>query len=207
MPIYRVMVVIPASSGKNEDAVVNNWGFDMLDTTPGATEGVRVSLQTFYDSWSTYRAISHQWDQARVKMYDLSMPKPRPPVIDQLLGTSASRGATCLPPECAVTFSFQGSRIAGELQRRRRGRVYLGPFGTPANNSSDGTVTVALTNILKAQGTALMASDVLATQWRWSVISTVTGAEIAVPVTNGWCDDAWDTVRRRGRRPTIRATF
>jgi hypothetical protein len=203
----KAQVVVPADTNLSEDSIVNTWSF-FATTNATAIPLIIAPLKTFYDAWQSLRSSMYQWDQARIKFYDMEAPSPRPPLTDALFGLSASAAPSTLPQEVALCMSFQADRIAGRQQSRRRGRVYLGPFGattadTTAGRPSSGTLTTLST----AANNWLTATNA-ASGWFWGVHSTVEPApNNMVKVTNGWIDNAWDTQRRRGQKPTTRSIF
>lgn len=208
MPIYRAQVVIPADSGVSKDACVNNWGFFTADTSAALVTAITTPLKNFYDSWANYRAGLMAWTGTRMKVYNLSDPLPRVPVADITLGLSSAEQTTNLPGECALCLSFQAQRISGQSQARRRGRVYLGPFGSVANVSSTGRPDSTMITTILAGAEALrtaMGSTIAS----WVVISQPkpTMPITSSVVTGGWIDNAWDTQRRRGLQPLTRTVF
>lgn len=205
---HRAQVVVPATSLLPEDSIVNTWGFELFTDEGVACPIVETALKTFYDAWATNRSSLYVWDGARIKWYDLAQPKPRPPVRDVSLGLSTTKGATSLPTEVALCMSFQQFKAAGEIQRRKRGRVYLGPFVTNANQGTtaqpDSTFHTQIRNAAQAFLTASRAS---LANWQWVVISEATGVVVPYQVDEGWVDNAWDTQRRRGKISTSRLLF
>jgi hypothetical protein len=203
------MITIPAVTAIPADAVVNTWGFEITQTpATDAHPVIEGHLKTFYDAWANYRGALHAWTLARAKWYDLSQPKPRAPIRDQNLALSSAVQTTTLPTEVALCFSFQGTRISGLKQARRRGRVYLGTLATVAQSSSSGRPAAALLTALVTAGSALAAACEAATGFDWVVISnTPTEASFSAQVTDGWVDDAFDTQRRRGSPVTSRSTW
>lgn len=128
-----------------------------------------------------------------------------------------------LPSEVAVCCSYQGTPGAGVVQRRRRGRVYFGPF---VDAASDGGGTgarpaVGLRNTL-AESMQKMIADVEPT-FPFVVYSRPFPGRDAIPrttrpdlpaiparpattvnVTQLWVDNEFDTQRRRGLQRTGR---
>jgi hypothetical protein len=202
----RAQVVIPADTNIPEDVCVNTWGFVTslaIDATSMDTATAR--LVTFYNALQNYRANNQNWAATRIKFYDLEQAIPRPPLRDAVMGLSATAAANSLPAEVALCLSFQGVQVAGTSQARRRGRVYLGPWGTSANNGLTGRPDNGLTAaIIPAARALVLAND---QPLQWCVYSQFPAADTPIIVTNGWCDDAWDTQRRRGPRPTLRTVF
>lgn len=208
MGAYRAQVVIPASTGVGKDAIVNAWGFYTLDTTAVAQAAITSNLRTFYDGWANYRSFMYQWTQARLKLYHLVDPKPRVPVADVLLGLSSTVPTTTLPTEVAICLSFQAARVSGQSQRRRRGRVYLGPLAQLASVSSTGRPLGTMITTMLASAESLR-TGIGATTVGWVVLSQPKPTDPLTwsNVTGGWMDDAFDTQRRRGPAATSRTVF
>lgn len=207
MPAIRCQVVIPASSAVSSDAVVNNWGFQVGTTGAPTWAAIGLALKNFYDSWANFRATGMAWTQARAKMYNLSDPKPRVPLSDALLGLSGSVATTTYPREVACCLSFQMERASGVNMRRGRGRVFLGPLAYVAGVSSSGRPDNAFYGAVRTGAQALLDASGTDPLYEWAVVSEATGAAIAIPVHDGWIDDAFDTQRRRGIAPQSRVVF
>jgi hypothetical protein len=71
----------------------------------------------------------------------------------------------------------------------------------PANAASKPRPAAAFTTALAAAGKRL--ADRVDTAW--AVYSTVD--LVARTITNGWADNAFDTMRKRGAGPSARTTF
>lgn len=202
----HAMVVIPPVAGTSEDNVINNWSFQW-DTTgdAGAMDSVRNSLQTFYNSLAGQLSDEYGMEDASIKFYDRADSVPRAPIGTRTFPSVVSRDAhASLPREVALCMSFQAEPASGQPQARRRGRIYLGPWAATAND--DGRPSGAVIADVAAAGDQMIADDIAnSAGWTWWVWSEVSST--AHHVTNGWVDDEWDTVRRRGRRPTERLTF
>ena len=138
------------------------------------------------------------------KLYSAGGPKPNYPFYEGKWDLSAAPTGTMMPSEVAICLSFQGTRTAGLPQARRRGRVYIGPVQAGASNLGrpSSTVITALKNAAVSLATAI---DAVPSAGVWSVWSPTDGT--AVPITNGWVDNAWDTQRSRGIQRTARELY
>jgi len=204
MAIMRALVRFPAASLDTEDDVTNTWHFDLTTFEEGDITPVETALDTFYTSFITSLAASHTWSSGRIKWYNLADTEPRAPVKDTAFVISGTASANQLPRELAICLSFQGSQISGIRQARRRGRVYLGPFGTGANGT-DGMIATSLTTTISTAAGVLLGASAAASNWAWIVYSPTMGE--GAPVDNGWVDNAWDVQRRRGVDASVRTTF
>lgn len=201
------MVVIPADTNVPADAVVNTWGFSATAETPAALESIRAALDAFYTGWQTFRSSKYVWDQTRLKVYDLSQATPRVPIFDEPLQLQADAAPNTLPQEVALCMSFQGERLSGLNQARRRGRIYLGPFGSSAADTTGGRPSNSLITGLAAAAGGMYTASEAAIEWKWGVISEADATPGFARVRDGWIDNAWDTQRRRGEVATARTPF
>lgn len=193
-----------------EDQYVNTFHFRNDNVNPQDPENVRDMLVDFYTNlapdqehelfnWMSPSSISGKWT---VKAYDLDQPKPRYPYFTDT-GNVSMQANTALPTENALVLSFQGARIAGSEQNKRRNRIYLGPFNVDAND--DGLVRGDFVQDLLFSAKELLNASDRSNEWNWVVYSPTD--DNVVTITDGWVDNAWDTQRRRGIRSTARGIF
>lgn len=132
-----------------------------------------------------------------VTVYDMADPKPRPEKAHVTYTNSggAATESTRGPGQVALCMSYYGSRNLPS----HRGRIYLGPW-TPGDLTH--RPTDALLDGTNELGHALF--DVGGENVAWVVHSEKLGT--VEPITTIWCDDSWDTQRRRTRKATKRHT-
>ena len=210
MPILRAMVVLAHDGGQAEDVCVNTFHFDA--TAPliqAQRDAVIAAVRDFYSTVgvsgsniASQLGVSVHPEGSRIKLYDLSGPPPHFPIEDVLLNLTAT-ASTQLPREVALVLSFQANPVSGQIQKRRRGRVFIGPLSTAAATyqNGDSRPTAGLMNALRDAAERLRnpAGDP-----HWVVRS---GTGLVVPVQQGWVDNSFDTQRRRGLAPTQRFTY
>lgn len=216
MAIYRAQFTIPYFTNLPTDVVVNDWHFSFIIGNPDTSdyEDLRDDLIAFYNavySGALGGDAMAPWMRpadASLKIYNINDPTPRAPRWEGPAALADNRvSASGIPLESAICCSFQGDQVSGAPQARRRGRVFLGGWGS-ATEPGDATTfpgpDVALIASINTAAETLVGSA-FADGWQWVVYSRVnnTGA----PITNGWVDDAWDTQRRRGNAPTSRAVW
>jgi hypothetical protein len=214
MAVLRAQVVFPGLSNKPEDVVVNTFHFDSASVDDAAVDVIRDQLVEFYNVATTGQTpggpniasylsqwLSRATNACKIKVYNLADPLPR--IVRERSWTLAAAAGSAieLPAEVALCASF----YAGLNRPRYRGRVYLGPFTTVSGSDvvtggpERATPTVALIDSVAGSLKRLILNPL--TQ-NLAVYSQLDG--VARVVTNGWVDDAWDTVRSRGQAATRR---
>ena len=209
--LYAFQWIWQGESQLAEDNFVNTWHFrkasgivtdydnvsDMLfDFWTFAQDGAGESLAGFLTS----RSLTGNFT---VKAYHLTDPKPRSPVYEYQ-GIMPISSFEALPCEVALCMSFQAELESGENQKRKRNRVYLGPFNVNAVGGAR-NVEPQLVEAALFAGKALYEASEASANWHWVVYSP--SDDEAYEVYNGWVDNAYDTQRRRGTRATARGYF
>jgi hypothetical protein len=222
----RAQVIFTATSGNPQDNVTNTWYFDGDDPNdpPGPSDGdyhdgVVSLLNGLYGAVKGYYSDLVQ-DNPQVKIYDMRDPEPRvPEFVGNLTMDIPVIGANFrLPQETCIALSFKADPVSGGIPARRRGRVFLGPLNSSAMGVSGGKTIVAdacRAAIAAAAGTMKAGYGLPLDQGdvQWAIYSRRTdelGANVDDSfhdVTAGWVDDALDTQRRRGAKPTVRSVF
>jgi len=86
--------------------------------------------------------------------------------------------------------------------------VFLGPLAQASVAGASGQVEGGFIDTIIASGSNLKDASDAATDWAWVVLNGLDATSTTtLPVDNGWVDNAFDTQRRRGLRPTVRTTF
>lgn len=220
----RATVTVPHDSGLPRDAIQNTWAFSNTGTVDRDLAAVEIDtrLTAFYNALNTFLSSQYTWADARVSIVDMTDAKPRIPYYDEALGlTEAGTTINDMPAEVAVCLSFQSARASGYNMRRRRGRVFVGPFAVGSADQAQvqsglyGLIATAAADHLLNYTPALV---------KWSVYSPYTHHGIAVgdrltkddpevpdflpasftQVARLWVDNAWDTQRRRGPKASAR---
>lgn len=133
---YRVQVTVPNANGLPEDAIVNTWHFynpNGVTTAADATE-IETQIDSFYTAWvANIASPAYTWNVANLKITSFLDDVPRLPFVDKTISFgSGTTNFVELPTEVACCLSMEGVRESGANMRRRRGRVYLGPFALNA---------------------------------------------------------------------------
>lgn len=202
MANYRCQVIIHTDDGLAANYSTNTLYFNA--DSDAVLPDIETALETLYSSWGSYFGQQVEQNGHEFKWYNMADVEPRAPVRETIWDLTSNPSGTPLPPECAITVSFQGVKVSGLPQARRRGRIFLGPLDITTVETDGRVVGTAVSSIRNAAQTFLIASDT-ATDWRWQVFSPTDDG--FVDIDNGWVDNEFDTIRSRGRVATVRTTF
>jgi len=199
-----VQITLRTADGISENFITNQFALTD-DVTAGADEtAVRDAFDTFYSTLGP--DILSSWvaqNNHIIKLYLAGGPQPNYPFYEDTFSLAAAPSGTGLPTEVAVCLSFQGLRIPGTPQARRRGRVYLGALKATVN-SNQRPASANITDILDAAEGLYDDLAVIPSAGTWAVWSPTDGS--AVPLIEAWVDDSFDTQRSRGQARTTRTT-
>lgn len=204
---WLAQVSIPYESGLPEDVSVNTWSFGGTVADEVAGPVIGNGLAAFYDTIAARMHPALVLNQATVKVYRWDDPKPRTPFFEGTLAIPPEQNnGSPLPEEVAAVLSFEAVQVSGQPQRRRRGRVYLGPLATSATQQIGSHMYLAALFINDVEA-GLDAAIAL-----WSAGSVGHGVysrldSVLRPAVNYWMDNALDTQRRRGVRATERTVL
>lgn len=213
--VVRAQCIWKAPSGLPTDVFVTSWAFvrDTVSSSSGLAQSEQVAdrLREFWlDPVAPNGAVSGLLPGAivtrglEIRTYDLGESPPREPRIYNYPVPGGGSGDAGLPREVAVCLSFYATRNLP----RQRGRVYIGPLtGTSVGTSAGGVPVVAplVRDRIAAAANRLANGTGVGDSMRWGVLSQV-DQEIR-RTTNGWVDDAFDTIRSRGQEPLVRTTW
>lgn len=219
---WRIQSTLPYLSGLPGDVVVNTWTF----VGDGPTDYTLAAgwLGTFYNTIGPVLSsiVSRDTDVVTHDVYDLSRARPNPPIATfQDTIPAKTSGYINMPLEVAMVGSFQASPAAGEVQARRRGRVYLGPLAVDPALTDLGTPSSTLVTLIQGAFQALFDSSEGSSLCRWAQWSPTNAGGWMIPgqsgppnldngvspIHDGWVDNEWDTQRRRAIEATSRSTF
>lgn len=205
MPTMRCMVILNMTSGVPEDACVNTLHF-FGEPTPGNLAGISTAIGVFYDSISGVLARTISFAASRLKFYNLDHSMPRAPIHETALTAGSEPVNTPLPHELCMCLSFEGLRISGIPQARRRGRIYLGPLGTNVL-TSNGDLSTTETDVVRDAAQVFVQTSDTTPDWSWVVLSRASTPDAPAIVQSGWVDNAFDVQRRRGIKASSRLIF
>lgn len=214
MTVYRVQLVLnPDREAK--DQFTNTWHIANRagQTREDAVDNFVADLNTFYQAIDSTMGGFVNASVPHWRAYDISEDKPRVPFREGDLTALSSSGSSQAPTELAICLSYRGVYASGQSPRRRRGRIYLGPWSTSAiDATAAGRVAAATKTAIVDAADALQAAAAADPAYMWVVYSRVSDpAEEGVvgfwEVTQGWVDNAFDIQRRRGLSSSSRTTF
>lgn len=211
----RAQVILPFNSGLPTDISTNTWSFFALTDPPDPVadfENLRTHLNDFYSSITGELSPVINGGAAHVRFYGgTSFSVPLTFLEDDPMPIGGI-GGVGYPQEVALCLSFAGvSALGGGTTnpQNRRGRLYIGPLNRNTGEVGVGgrvePLAATCTDIATAAhdfSVALAADGV----FQWVVHSRTTGGA-ATPVTHGWVDNEFDTVRSRGGEADFRSTF
>lgn len=203
MVTCKAMVTLKMTTNIPEDDVVNTFWFEG-DTALAVTSVVPAALAARYNGVRGVFPATVRQNGHSIKIYNMADAKPRAPISDTTFNFTTANTGNPIAPELAVCLSFQGARESGEVQARRRGRVYIGPHDAGAF-ATDGRPHADVLAAVTTFGNDLLDASDLWTDVKWVVYSPTDGE--TVEITNGWVDNAWDVQRRRGVAATDRSLF
>lgn len=217
MSVGLAVATLPCVNGLIADAVQNSIHFEGPTPLTVVHAGVAATaFSNFYNGLpvgsisdlAEYIApsVSRQLLACRITVYGA----PEPPLGTPLLTLNFTLDPTTgdpMPSEVSLVTSYHGNLQGDASDRRRRGRMFIGPLNTntaiaDANQFLRPTAVFMsdLERSTRELGDELLNNGVVALSH--VVYSPTYNTQSAV--TGGWIDDAFDTQRRRGPDPTVR---
>lgn len=188
MAVYRMQCAWQVGSTAPRDRMIINPVFHDQGVASDP-ESLTEDLATALNAWAANP------NELVVKCYDALDPPPNVPLAT-VKKSANSVGESLFPREIALCLSFYSTFN----QPRRRGRVYVPAHLLFTGSALGARPPGALQEKVMALGPIF--SDLGGADVDWSILSTVDN--VTRKVTNYWCDDEWDTVRKRGLRATSR---
>lgn len=195
MPVHiRAQCRFPQSTALPADVVIINPCFRNNLAAPGwDADGLAQDLADGLADWQLDSA-----NPVEVRLYDIEGTPPVYPMAIAKANPGNTAANISQPQEIAVCLSF----YADHPEPRRRGRLYIPHFIVePKDQLSDMVNAFVRDRVseLVPLFAGLGGADI-----DWIVWSERDHA--AHKVTNWWVDNAYDTVRSRGRKATTRLT-
>jgi len=206
MPACFAQVILQPASGASEDVQVNGFATQVTGLELSLTDANTwvSNLKDFYDdvrSLGGCRGLEQ--NNHLVKIYDIAGAAPNYPLYELTFDLASAVTNIGMPMELALAVSYSNVSETTVPRARRRGRIYISGWGDASNDQGRPTTAVyeglatAYDDYVDAQNAV---SDFTAGVW-----SRVDG--LVYPIETVWCDNEWDTQRRRGGRPTARYTL
>lgn len=206
MSNIRAQVILHTTDNLAANYITNSWAIRTTDI-PGDSDFLTFTtcFKEFYDDISGILGGPIAQNGHEVKYYDLDFTTPpNYPLAENTFNLVAAVNSDGLPSEVALCLSFQGERVPGFPQARRRGRIYLGSLRSNVNSTGRPTST-ARTTVANAAATLSSNLKALSNISQLGVWSRADGDFVAA--VDGWIDDTFDTQRRRGVQRTSRTTW
>lgn len=184
MPLVRIIVSsAPAVFTLAKDRIVNTLYFNVSGGVGDQTD-YQALVDDFFALWTP-----RPWAAGRiieVKAYNMDEPgtklNPRP-VKAEKRGTAPGTIVNG-PHQIALCLSYYADRNLP----RSRGRIYLGPWGTPGAEATSTNVTAVMALPPLLAGLGGLNVD-------WSLWSPTTQEHKRID--HAWCDNSWDVHRSR----------
>lgn len=204
-----VQCSLPYQTNIPEDVSVNTFAIDTASVEEPSLEDLGTladGLEDFYQELAGYLHPELS-GVLRVRAYDIADPEPRVPLIDTERSNWFSSAGTGLPEEVAIAISYTAVPVSGQAPARRRGRIYVGPLRTAAIAADSDGHTRPSSGFYTAADAAVTAlhGTITTLGWLWCVWSRTSDA--FYPLREWYVDNALDTQRRRGVRPTSRTVL
>lgn len=201
----RVQITLKTIDGISANWLTNTWALtNSVDPTEADFNEYTQCFRSFYVACTSIQALPLNSVGHIAKYIDLDETvKPIYPVYEETWSLPAVSSNAQLPSEVAMCLSYQCERQSGVPQASRRGRVYIGPIASATMDQGrpSAAARTTLVNAGKALYDDLLACTTPAALTVWSNKLRQTGA-----IAEFWVDNAYDTQRRRGPKPTLRTT-
>lgn len=201
--VLRVEVTLNPAAASRE-RIMNVWHIATVGATPPltATGDFLTFLNSFYAAIDAQLSSELSGAIPLARTFNLLESKPRQPIDESslsTLATAANRGLR----ENAVCLSYRAQYVSGVTPKRRRGRIYLGPFTSGLVDTTTGKLAAAVKTVLVNAAQSLIDAHQASALWSWVVYSPTTdtagtGEAGAYEVIQAWVDDEVDIQRRRG---------
>lgn len=223
---FLARVTLKSTTGLPADNITNDFAFSMDDElapSSGDLSACATNLYDFYTHNNNTHQIAYYLGAVDRTYFDVKfwsivvgdLGSPIGDVVTSGGGTITAAGASAgLPAEVAACLSFHGDLTDVPLETdggtvrpaaRRRGRVYIGPLNTTANDTAGYTrLSSGFQNDIAASASVLI-DDSTADGMHWCVWSRMD--TVLYPVVGGFVDNEFDTQRRRGSKATGRVNW
>lgn len=214
--VFRAQAVFQGGSGFARDRYVNTFHFIDKEFSTGTVGGdfgsygdeLGERVREFYlEPVETGARVGgylspYVLRDFEVRVYDLGNTEDPRPVWVTEHTLPAPSGSDSLPFETAISASYYSFRNV----KRQRGRIYIGPLGGLVMENIGGVPMVKpLVCETISQAMKRLSGEGVMDRADWCVFSPTDNE--AKPITGGWVDNEFDTIRARQPRATSRSTW
>lgn len=199
MPLFRAQAIFPMFTNLPRDVIQNNFHFVSDEPTEAVVAAVAGRLSAFYQTATvaaSNRANYVNWEQAYVKVFNMSDPPPRVPA-ELGLAIPAGTGATNIPTEVAMVMTFQAAPQSGVAYQRLYNRIYLGGL-------ANGWLSVSAADAFPRFAPTFITAVCTAAE---NLLTANTVDPAVREIVGGWVDNGPDTQRRRSVDSSARTNW
>lgn len=191
MANYDVHVVLEHTNGLPQDNYLNVLHYEV--NAPDTLEGTSDDINAAYQLLAA--VLPNTIGGMTIKWYDPGL-NPGGPTYQKAYPAFAGNSSPG-PAEIALCLSYATTDDPDASLPRRRGRIYCGPIAGATGERPAPSLIDLILDFGELLGSAGNAGN---TTWVMYSRMDSTYAKIE----SIWCDDAWDTQRRRGIAPSSR---
>jgi hypothetical protein len=188
------MVIYQGASGLSKDRFVNTLHFDGDQWDGGLCDELWGKINTFGTAHFAGMAAGTVHE---IRCYNPGL-NPEGPYFSKKHAFTITPGLAG-PTEVALCLSYATVDNPEQSTKRRRGRIYLGPLKATDTNAERPLQALMNDVLTLGEGIAQVGTAANVT---W-VMKSVTDNSYH-KIESIWCDNAWDTQRRRGLAPLAR---
>lgn len=196
-------VTLITKTGDSADYQTNGFYASESGYTTGELDSWANALKTFYDDIYTDGGLrGFAQNNHLVKFYNVGGTPPNYPVYETTFNLTTNPVAIELPMEMCLAVSYRNNSNNTVLRARRRGRIYISGWAS-ARNAAGRPDAAAYQGLCTAYTDYC---DTLNTIGSLTAVIYSRVQDITNNVEEVWCDNEWDTQRRRGGVATARET-
>lgn len=193
MADHDLQVIFGHESGLPEDVFINtlHYNVNIPDTLGGTMDDIAAAYTSILlPIMPTYVS------GLTIKSYP---PGPNPGGPEEVREYAFEPTGAGSPAEVALCLSYATVDDPESSTPRRRGRIYLGPIagGSIGQERPSSALRAIALNLGEGLASAGNAGN---TTW----LHYSRRDNVYTKIESIWCDDTWDTQRRRGKAPTLR---
>jgi hypothetical protein len=209
MGLFRIQNSLQDKSLLARDRFVNTiYVTELTPPDPPVWANVAAAVKGFYTAIATYLSEHDESVTNTLKVYDMNDPPIRQPIYSEIYAQQGTTDQTSLglPNEVALCLTFKANAQPLPIRpQSTRGRIFIGPLASKIMAGTLGGET-------RPNGTAMGVMVSAAIAMNQALVNAGALHVIASTKHHDWfsvmsysCDDAFDTQRSRGNRPTTRA--